>query len=207
MPQTTATEGDVRHLERALELAARARGQTSPNPMVGAVVVKEDRVIGEGVTQPPGESHAEVIALEAAAGNTSGATLYVSLEPCCHHGRTPPCTDAIVEAGIARVVIASDDPTPKAAGRGPGGSGPALGSRPALPPPGGGRPPPATPCRVRLGGPPAARLPARGGHRGRPAHGRHLARRFAHLGRNTRERRRRRDRGDRCKRGRARRQC
>src|SRR5688572_28668547 len=70
MPETTATEGDVRHLERAIELAGRARGQTSPNPMVGAVVVKEDRVIGEGVTQPPGESHAEVIALEAAAGDT-----------------------------------------------------------------------------------------------------------------------------------------
>jgi diaminohydroxyphosphoribosylaminopyrimidine deaminase / 5-amino-6-(5-phosphoribosylamino)uracil reductase len=120
MPQTTATEGDVRHLERAVELAGRARGQTSPNPMVGAVVVKGGRVIGEGVTQPPGESHAEVIALEAAAGDTAGATMYVSLEPCCHHGRTPPCTDAIVSAGIARVVIASDDPTPKAAGRGPG---------------------------------------------------------------------------------------
>jgi diaminohydroxyphosphoribosylaminopyrimidine deaminase / 5-amino-6-(5-phosphoribosylamino)uracil reductase len=120
MPETTATEGDVRHLERAIELAGRARGQTSPNPMVGAVVVKEDRVIGEGVTQPPGESHAEVIALEAAAGNTAGATMYISLEPCCHHGRTPPCTEAIVAAGIARVVIASDDPTPKAAGRGPG---------------------------------------------------------------------------------------
>jgi diaminohydroxyphosphoribosylaminopyrimidine deaminase/5-amino-6-(5-phosphoribosylamino)uracil reductase len=120
MPETTATEGDVRHLERAIELAGRARGQTSPNPMVGAVVVKEDRVIGEGVTQPPGESHAEVIALEAAAGETAGATLYISLEPCCHHGRTPPCTEAIVAAGIARVVIASDDPTPKAAGRGPG---------------------------------------------------------------------------------------
>src|SRR5918999_1369687 len=120
MPQTTATERDVRHLERAIELAGRARGQTSPNPIVGAVVVKDDKVIGEGITQPPGEGHAEVIALEAAAGNTAGATMYVSLEPCCHHGRTPPCTDAILSAGIARVVIASDDPTPKAAGRGPG---------------------------------------------------------------------------------------
>ena len=110
----------MRHLERAIELAGRARGQTSPNPMVGAVVVKEDRVIGEGVTQPPGESHAEVIALEAAAGNTAGATMYVSLEPCCHHGRTPPCTDAIIAAGVKRVVIASDDPTPKASGRGLG---------------------------------------------------------------------------------------
>jgi diaminohydroxyphosphoribosylaminopyrimidine deaminase / 5-amino-6-(5-phosphoribosylamino)uracil reductase len=120
MPETTATERDEQHLLRAIELAGRARGQTSPNPMVGAVVVKDGRVIGEGITQPPGESHAEVMALEAAAGNTAGATMYVSLEPCCHHGRTPPCTDAIVSAGISRVVIASDDPTPKAAGRGPG---------------------------------------------------------------------------------------
>jgi diaminohydroxyphosphoribosylaminopyrimidine deaminase/5-amino-6-(5-phosphoribosylamino)uracil reductase len=120
MPDTTATERDAQHLLRAIELARRARGQTSPNPMVGAVVVKDGRVIGEGITQPPGESHAEVIALEEAAGHTAGATMYVSLEPCCHQGRTPPCTDAIVAAGIARVVIASDDPTPKAAGRGPG---------------------------------------------------------------------------------------
>src|ERR671924_986205 len=120
MPDTTATERDAQHILRAIELAGRARGQTSPNPIVGAVVVKDGRVIGEGITQPPGESHAEVIALEAAAGHTAGATMYVSLEPCCHHGRTPPCTDAIVSAGIARVVIASDDPTPKAAGRGPG---------------------------------------------------------------------------------------
>jgi diaminohydroxyphosphoribosylaminopyrimidine deaminase / 5-amino-6-(5-phosphoribosylamino)uracil reductase len=120
VPDTTATERDARHLERTIELATRARGQTSPNPIVGAVVVKDDRVIGEGITQPPGEQHAETMALEAAEGNTAGATLYVSLEPCCHQGRTPPCTDAIISAGITRVVIASDDPTPKAAGRGPG---------------------------------------------------------------------------------------
>jgi diaminohydroxyphosphoribosylaminopyrimidine deaminase/5-amino-6-(5-phosphoribosylamino)uracil reductase len=120
MPGITATERDAQHLLRALELAARARGQTSPNPMVGAVVVKDGNVIGEGITQPPGEDHAEVMALEAAAGATAGATMYVSLEPCCHQGRTPPCTDAILSAGITRVVIASDDPTPKAAGRGPG---------------------------------------------------------------------------------------
>src|SRR5215213_4144499 len=120
MPETTATERDARHLKRSIELAARARGQTSPNPMVGAVVVRDGRVIGEGITQPPGREHAEVMALEAAAGHTAGATMYVSLEPCCHQGRTPPCTEAIVSAGISRVVIASDDPTPKAAGRGPG---------------------------------------------------------------------------------------
>ncbi len=120
MPETAATDRDSNHLLRAIELAGRARGQTSPNPMVGAVIVKNEQVVGEGITQPPGEGHAEVMAIEAAAGNTAGATMYVSLEPCCHHGRTPPCTDAIVAAGIARVVIASDDPTPKAAGRGPG---------------------------------------------------------------------------------------
>jgi diaminohydroxyphosphoribosylaminopyrimidine deaminase/5-amino-6-(5-phosphoribosylamino)uracil reductase len=120
MAGTAATERDTQHLMRAIELAGLARGQTSPNPMVGALVVKDGRVLGEGTTQPPGENHAEVMALEAAAGNTAGATMYVTLEPCCHHGRTPPCTDAILSAGIARVVIASDDPTPKAAGRGPG---------------------------------------------------------------------------------------
>ncbi|HZB07335.1 MAG TPA: bifunctional diaminohydroxyphosphoribosylaminopyrimidine deaminase/5-amino-6-(5-phosphoribosylamino)uracil reductase RibD [Thermoleophilaceae bacterium] len=120
MPKTTATDTDVRHLRRAIELAARARGQTSPNPIVGAVVVKEDRVVGEGITQPPGEDHAEVMALAESGDHAAGATMYLSLEPCCHHGRTPPCTDAILSAGIRRVVIASDDPTPKAAGRGPG---------------------------------------------------------------------------------------
>jgi diaminohydroxyphosphoribosylaminopyrimidine deaminase/5-amino-6-(5-phosphoribosylamino)uracil reductase len=120
MPKTTATDTDVRHLRRAIELAARARGQTSPNPIVGAVVVKEDRVVGEGITQPAGEDHAEVIALAESGDQAAGATMYLSLEPCCHHGRTPPCTDAILSAGIRRVVIASDDPTPKAAGRGPG---------------------------------------------------------------------------------------
>ncbi len=120
MPGIAATERDVRHLQRAIDLAARARGHTSPNPIVGAVVVKNDRVIGEGITQPPGQQHAEAMALDACEEDTTGATLYVSLEPCCHHGRTPPCTDVILSAGIARVVIASDDPTPKAAGRGPG---------------------------------------------------------------------------------------
>src|SRR5918995_7021070 len=114
MPDST------RHLLRAVELAHLTRGQTSPNPMVGAVIVKDGRVIGEGSTQPPGQAHAERMALAACEEDPSGATLYVSLEPCAHHGRTPPCTDAILEAGIRRVVIASDDPTAKAAGRGPG---------------------------------------------------------------------------------------
>ena len=111
---------NTRHLLRAVELAHLTRGQTSPNPMVGAVIVKDGRVIGEGSTQPPGQAHAERMALAACEEDPSGATMYVSLEPCAHHGRTPPCTDAILEAGISRVVIASDDPTTKAAGRGPG---------------------------------------------------------------------------------------
>ena len=114
MPDST------RHLLRAVELAHLVRGQTSPNPMVGAVIVKDGRVIGEGSTQQPGEAHAERMALAACEEDPSGATMYVSLEPCAHHGRTPPCTEAILEAGISRVVIASDDPTTKAAGRGPG---------------------------------------------------------------------------------------
>ena len=114
MPETT------RHLLRAVELAHLVRGHTSPNPMVGAVIVKDGRVIGEGSTQAPGQAHAERMALAACQEDPSGATMYVSLEPCAHHGRTPPCTDAILEAGISRVVIASDDPTTKAAGRGPG---------------------------------------------------------------------------------------
>jgi diaminohydroxyphosphoribosylaminopyrimidine deaminase / 5-amino-6-(5-phosphoribosylamino)uracil reductase len=120
MSPMAVTEHDTRHLMRAIELAGRARGQTSPNPMVGAVVVKGGRVIGEGITQPPGQAHAERQALEQCSEDPAGATMYVSLEPCCHQGRTPPCTEAILEAAISRVVIASDDPTKKASGRGPG---------------------------------------------------------------------------------------
>ena len=117
---TTATERDAHHLQRAIELAGAARGHTSPNPLVGAVVVKGERRIGEGFHSRAGEPHAERVALAACEEDPEGATLYVSLEPCAHAGRTPPCTEAIVAAGIARVVIASDDPSPHAAGRGPG---------------------------------------------------------------------------------------
>jgi diaminohydroxyphosphoribosylaminopyrimidine deaminase/5-amino-6-(5-phosphoribosylamino)uracil reductase len=109
------------HLERALELAERGRGRTSPNPLVGAVVVKDGRVVGEGFHTACGAPHAEREALAACGGaDVRDGTLYVSLEPCCHHGRTPPCTDAILEAGLARVVVGSDDPSAKAAGRGLG---------------------------------------------------------------------------------------
>jgi len=120
MAQTAGSERDTRHLTRAIELAGEARGRTSPNPLVGAVIVKDDRVIGEGLHTAIGEPHAERAALEACNESPEGATLYVSLEPCCHTGHTPPCTEAIVAAGIARVVVASDDPTPKASGRGLG---------------------------------------------------------------------------------------
>ena len=120
MAQNAGSERDTRHLMRAVELAGEARGMTSPNPMVGAVIVKDGRVIGEGLHAAAGEPHAERMALEACTESPTGATMYVSLEPCCHTGRTPPCTDAIVESGIRRVVIASDDPTTKASGRGLG---------------------------------------------------------------------------------------
>src|SRR5919202_292514 len=120
MGQTLATERDERHLIRAIELAGEARGATSPNPLVGAVIVKNGRTIGEGYHHAAGAPHAEREALAACSEDPAGATLYVSLEPCCHHGRTPPCTQAILEAGIARVVVASDDPTGKASGRGLG---------------------------------------------------------------------------------------
>src|SRR5687767_6565093 len=103
MGPTSATELDQRSLLRAIELARGGRGRTSPNPLVGAVVVKDGRTIGEGFHSAAGEAHAERAALADCTEDPAGATLYVSLEPCCHHGRTPPCTDAICEAGIARV--------------------------------------------------------------------------------------------------------
>ncbi len=115
--ETLATQRDERHLLRAVELAAEARGRTSPNPLVGAVVVKNGRTIGEGFHHAAGEPHAEREALASCSEDPAGATMYVSLEPCAHHGRTPPCTEAIVGAGIARVVVASDDPSGKANGR------------------------------------------------------------------------------------------
>jgi diaminohydroxyphosphoribosylaminopyrimidine deaminase / 5-amino-6-(5-phosphoribosylamino)uracil reductase len=115
------TETDHEHLTRAIDLAQRGVGSVSPNPVVGAVLVKDDRVVGEGWHEEYGGPHAEVNAI-AAVGATDlrGATLYVSLEPCCHQGQQPPCTDAILAAGIGRVVVASDDPTEKASGRGLG---------------------------------------------------------------------------------------
>jgi diaminohydroxyphosphoribosylaminopyrimidine deaminase/5-amino-6-(5-phosphoribosylamino)uracil reductase len=103
---------------RALELARRGLGLASPNPAVGAVVVADGRVVGEGWHEGPGTPHAEVVALRAAGGRARGATLYSTLEPCDHQGRTPPCTRAIVAAGVARVVVAMPDPNPIVDGRG-----------------------------------------------------------------------------------------
>lgn len=116
-----STDTDRLHLERAVELARKGVGTVKPNPVVGAVVARENEVLGEGWHQRYGGAHAEVNAIEACGlADLDGATLYVSLEPCCHEGKTPPCTDAILQAGIKRVVVASDDPTEKASGRGLG---------------------------------------------------------------------------------------
>jgi diaminohydroxyphosphoribosylaminopyrimidine deaminase / 5-amino-6-(5-phosphoribosylamino)uracil reductase len=103
-------------LERALELAEKGRGTTYPNPVVGAVVVRDGEVVGEGWHERKGGPHAEVVALEAAGERAEGGTLYTTMEPCTHHGSTPPCTDAVLAAGIVRVVAGSLDPNPKAGG-------------------------------------------------------------------------------------------
>ena len=99
-------------------MAKLALGQVSPNPAVGAVIVKNGEIIGKGYTQPPGSAHAEIMALEQAADNTQGAVMYVTLEPCCHYGRTPPCTQSIIEAGISEVHMAILDPNPVVNGKG-----------------------------------------------------------------------------------------
>ncbi len=109
---------DVLFMRRALRLAARATGRTSPNPLVGAIVVRGAEIVGEGHHRAAGEPHAEVVALRAAQSRARGATLYTTLEPCAHQGRTPPCVDAIREAGIVRVVSAIRDPDPRTDGKG-----------------------------------------------------------------------------------------
>ena len=112
------SDGDTTYMRRALRLAARAAGRTSPNPMVGAVVVRGGDVVGEGYHRAAGEPHAEVNALAKAGDAARGATLYTTLEPCAHHGRTPPCVDAILRAGILRVVAAMRDVDPRTDGKG-----------------------------------------------------------------------------------------
>lgn len=105
-------------MKRAIELAKNGTGWVNPNPLVGAVIVKDDRIIGEGWHRKYGELHAERDALSRCMEDTSGATIYVTLEPCCHHGKQPPCTEALVQAGISRVVIGSMDPNPLVSGKG-----------------------------------------------------------------------------------------
>lgn len=107
---------DIEYMRRALDLAEQGRGRTSPNPMVGCVIVRNGTVLGEGWHQKAGEPHAEVNAIKDAGGDIAGATLYVTLEPCCHQGRTPPCLDALLKHRPARVVVAMHDPNPKVSG-------------------------------------------------------------------------------------------
>ena len=115
---SSPSDNDQSYMRRVLELAGRARGRTSPNPMVGAVVVRDGRVIGEGFHAYAGADHAEHVALREAQGGAVGATLYVNLEPCCHYGRTPPCVQGILAAKVARVVAACEDPNPAVCGKG-----------------------------------------------------------------------------------------
>ncbi|MEH1812788.1 MAG: bifunctional diaminohydroxyphosphoribosylaminopyrimidine deaminase/5-amino-6-(5-phosphoribosylamino)uracil reductase RibD [Nostoc sp.] len=116
--QKVGTDFDSRMMLRCLELARRALGRTSPNPLVGAVIVKDGEIVGVGFHPRAGEPHAEVFALKAAGDRSRGATIYVSLEPCNHYGRTPPCSEGLIEAGVAKVVVGMVDPNPLVAGGG-----------------------------------------------------------------------------------------
>ena len=111
------TEDEV-HMSHALALAARGLGRTWPNPAVGCVIVKEGRIVGRGWTQPGGRPHAERMALAQAGAQAEGATAFVTLEPCAHHGRTSPCAEALIAARLSRVVTAQTDPDPRVSGRG-----------------------------------------------------------------------------------------
>lgn len=114
----TGFEADSRHMRAALDLARRGLGSVWPNPAVGCVIVRDDRVLGRGWTQPGGRPHAEAQAIARASCPLTGATAYVSLEPCSHFGKTPPCADALIASGVARVVVAASDPDPRVSGRG-----------------------------------------------------------------------------------------
>ena len=114
----SVADADHRFMRRALRLAARGRGWAGPNPMVGAVIVADGQVVGEGFHRGPGTAHAEIVALDRAGEKARGATMHLTLEPCTHHGRTPPCAPRVAASGLARVVIASEDPNPRVAGGG-----------------------------------------------------------------------------------------
>ncbi len=109
---------DEKWIRRAIRLAKRGKGKTSPNPMVGAILVKEGRVVGEGYHRRAGEAHAEIIAIQKAGPEAKGSTLYINLEPCVHYGKTPPCTPSIIESGVRRVVVGMEDPNPLVKGKG-----------------------------------------------------------------------------------------
>ncbi|MEJ2299062.1 MAG: bifunctional diaminohydroxyphosphoribosylaminopyrimidine deaminase/5-amino-6-(5-phosphoribosylamino)uracil reductase RibD, partial [Woeseiaceae bacterium] len=109
---------DSAHMARALQLAARGRYTARPNPMVGCVIVSDGSVVGEGWHEKAGEAHAEIHALQAAGDKAAGATVYVTLEPCAHQGKTPPCADALIAAGVGKVIAAMEDPFDDVAGRG-----------------------------------------------------------------------------------------
>jgi len=109
---------DTQYMKRAFELAEKGRGKTSPNPVVGAVIVKDDKIIGEGFHERAGGPHAEIVALKEAGEAAREAVMCVTLEPCCHHGRTPPCTEALKEAGLKEVIVGLKDPNPKVDGKG-----------------------------------------------------------------------------------------
>src|SRR5262245_17361642 len=117
-PDPHPANDDNRYMAHALSLATRGLGAVEPNPMVGCVMVRDDEIVGEGFHERFGGPHAEVNALAAAGDRANGATAYVSLEPCCHQGKTPPCTQALMRAGIKRVVVAMEDPFPEVSGRG-----------------------------------------------------------------------------------------
>ena len=116
--QSVFTSDDSRYMARALQLARKGTFTTDPNPRVGCVVVKNETIVGEGWHERAGEPHAEIRALQAATKQTRDATVYLSMEPCCHHGRTPPCAPALIQAGVRRVVTAMMDPNPKVGGKG-----------------------------------------------------------------------------------------
>ena len=115
---STGTDTDRRYMELALSLAEKGLGTTSPNPMVGAVIVRDGEIIGRGFHRKAGDDHAEITALREAGERARGATLYITLEPCCHYGKTPPCTESIIKSGIRRVVAAMSDPNPLVCGGG-----------------------------------------------------------------------------------------